>query len=201
MKKIVLHLVIIFFLSAAMNTPAIAQPFTLDSIHVTELKLVDFTPKKSAIKGRINLTHVTQVKDTMYYFVTGVSVYSPTYVSVTTRDKTKPVEVRLHKWNWHDVLRSGNTGDSEHWEDKFRTETDFGIMVVSKNNPVDYAITVWTGEEAKAPLPSPFSKAKASAGDSAASGEFFKKNWMYFVIGILVIIIAFLFIKRKKSAA
>jgi LPXTG-motif cell wall-anchored protein len=173
----------------------------MDSVNVTELKLENFTAKKSAIKGRINLTHVTQVKDTMYFFVKGLSVYAPTYVGVTARDKSKPLDVRLHKWNWHDVLRSGSTGDSGHWEDKFRTETDFGIMIISKDHPADYAITVWSGEDAKPDLPSPFSNTKTAAGDSGAGGAFLKNNWMYIVIGLLVIVIVFLFIKRKKSAA
>jgi hypothetical protein len=177
---------------------AIAQPFTLDSINVTKLELYDYKPADTKVKGRLNVTTVTQVKDTMYYFVNGVSSYAPTYVSVTADDKSKPIDVRLHKWNWHDVLRSGTTDANGHWEDKFRTETDFGIMVICKDKPATYVITVWTGEEAKPDLPSAFSDDKKDAA-AAGGSNFFKKNWMYLVIGLLVIVIAILFLKRKKS--
>lgn len=175
-----------------------AQPFTLDSMKVTELNLYDYKPANVKVKGRLNVTTVTQVVDTMYYFVKGLSAYSPTYVGVTATDKTKQIDVRLHKWNWHDVLRSGTTDANGHWEDKFRTETDFGIMIICKNKPAQYVITVWSGEEAKPDLPTAFSDDKVMTKSSPVV-DFVKKNWMYILIGVLLIVIAILFLKRKKS--
>ena len=195
MKRKTYLLLLTFFL-LCIYCVSYSQPFTLDSMKVTELKLVKYTPKDEKGKGRINLTQVTQVKDTMYFFVNGLSMYSPTYVGITAREKDKKIKVQLHKWNWKDILRSGSTDDKGHWEDKFKTETDFGIMVICKDKPVDYALTVWTGEEAKPELPTVFSNDKKAAGSGSG---FLKKNWMYIVIGLLVIVIGFMFVKRKKT--
>ncbi len=196
-KKIKTYRLLFFVISFFVTTKTIAQPFTLDSINVTELNLFDYKPANVKVNGKLNVTTVTQVKDTMYFFVKGISAYSPTYVSVTANDKTKPIDVRLHKWNWHDVLRSGTTDANGHWEDKFRTETDFGIMIICKDKPAEYVITVWSGEEAKPDLPTPFSKENVGAGGSTVT-DFLKKNWMYILIGLLILIIGILFLKRKK---
>ncbi len=174
---------------------ASTQPFTLDpKIKPVELKLYKYNPPKQPnAKGKISITDVTQVKDTLYFFVKGVSIYSPVYVGVNTKDKSSPVDIRLHKMNWKKADRSGSTGTDGHWQEKFKTENDFGIMIIARNKPSTYAMVVWAGDEAKFNLPSVFRKEVAGGGSN-----FFKKNLMYIIIGVLAIIIGVLFFKLKN---
>jgi len=64
-----------------------AQPFTMNpDIVPTELNLYNFKPAgKDKLDGRINVTSVTQQKDTSYYFAKGFSIYSVGYVGITLK--------------------------------------------------------------------------------------------------------------------
>lgn len=182
-------------LAVVFNNGLSAQPFSLKKeVKPTELKLINFNPKDAKKKGRINLTQVVQVKDTAYYFVKKLSIYSPIVVSVAAADPANPVQVSLHKWNWKNASRPGKpTNDKGYWEEKFSTESDFGIMVVSSQKPVSYNIYVWVGDEVKIDIATPF---KPYTGSS--SNLLSKKN-IFMAIGLLLAIVAaWFFIKRKK---
>jgi hypothetical protein len=186
---------LILLLALVINTGLSAQPFNLKKeIKPTELKLINFNPKDAKKKGRINLTQVVQVKDTAYYFVKKLSIYSPIVVSVAAADPANPVEVSLHKWNWKTESRPGkSTNDKGYWEEKFSTESDFGIMVVAPQKPVSYNIYVWVGDEVKIDMATPF---KPYTGSS--SNLLSKKN-IFMAIGLLLAMVAaWFFIKRKK---
>lgn len=195
MKRIMKLVVLLLILSEAN-----AQPFSLDDrIKPVELNLYPFNPSSQPkAKGRLNVTQVTQQKDTLYFFAKGASIYSPVYVGISTADKEHPIEVRLCKTNWKDLARQGSTGTEGHWEDKFKTEGDFGIMVIAINKPSDYSLTVWNGDEAKFELPTVFNNDKA-AMTAKGGGNFLKDNLLYIVIGVLVLLIAFLFFKLKTK--
>lgn len=182
-----------------------AQPFTLDpAIKPVELKLQPFNPKqkeREKEKGRINVTKVTQVKDTLYYFVQGASIFSPVYVGVTTSDPANKINVQLSKMTWNNVDRKGSTDDKGQWHETFKTENDFGIMVVPDAKPAKYTLMVWVGNEAKIELPSVLNNSKKDSKDISKEGE---KNGsssmlLYVVIGILVALVAFLFFKLKNK--
>lgn len=197
MKKIILLL-----LSVGCLQMAFAQPFTLEKdVNPTKLKFHKFSPPSDPkVKGKLNVTEVTQVKDTMYFFTNEVSIYSPVYVGVTTADKANPLEVRLAKMNWKTPDRSGNTGSTGHWEEKFKTETDFGIMVIAKNKPAKYSLIVWNGDEVNLDMPSVFTNDKGKTAEVKKGGEgFFKKNMLYIIIGLLVIVVGFLVFKLKNK--
>lgn len=149
------HLLIIVWL-LLFSSFSKAQPFTLDpKIKPVELKLYNFNPaKEPKAKGRISITEVTQSEDTLYYFVRGASIYSPVYVAFQTKDASSAIDISLHKMNWNHANRTGTTDPKGHWEDKFKTENDFGIRVTAKSKPVEYAVIVWVGDEPKMELPS-----------------------------------------------
>jgi LPXTG-motif cell wall-anchored protein len=104
----------------------------------------------------------------------------------------------LNKENWHQANKSGETDGKGHWQTSFKTEGDFGIMVVPKTKPAKYTLVTWMGKEAKeVGVSSPFSD-KAPGAD----GGFFKKNLLYIVIGAVVLLgILFFVLKRKKTIA
>jgi hypothetical protein len=182
-----------------------AQPFTLDpAIKPIELKLHKFNPaKEPKAKGKLNVTDVNQVKDTMYFFAKGVSIYSPIYVGVSALDETSPVEVSLHKMNWKEAERTGSTNEKGQWKEQFKTENDFGIRVIANKKPATYSLIVWTGDEPKMELPAVFKKKGDKSGDvkvAGASSNFFKENLLYIIIGVLAVAIIFLLIKRKAKS-
>jgi len=188
---------LLLFLSAGKQ--AVAQPFTMQpDIVPTELNLYPFKPAgKPALEGRMNVTKVTQVKDTLYFFAKGFSIYSPGYVGVTAEDKSNDFEVGLFTENWTTKVQGGNTADSGHWEKKFKTEGDFGIRIIAKNKPSNYTIVIWNGKDVDVDVPSAFTY---GAGGMGGGDGFFKKNWLYLALGAAALIaIIFFMVKRKKK--
>lgn len=176
-----------------------AQPFNLsENVVPTELTLVDYKKDDTLRKGKINITEVTQNKDTAYYFVKGLSMYSPVYFGLTANAEAGNIKINLCKDNWHQANQNGETGDKGHWDAKFKTEGDFGIMVIAEKKPADYSIITWVGDEAKdVGIASPFKNADDKTTKN--SGGFLKNNFMYLIIGLLLVIVAILFFKMKKK--
>ena len=177
-----------------------AQPFSLDErIKPIELTFVNMDPpNKPLAKGRMNVTVINQVEDTMYFFGKGFSTYAPAFIGVTAKDPAKPLQVELCKENWLSASRKGNTGDKGYWEDKFRTEGDMGIRIIAKTKPAGYTIVVWSGEDVKVDVPSAFSKDKPGSSGGGFMG-FLKKNFLYIIIAVLLLVIGFLYFKFKKK--
>ncbi|MFN8290293.1 MAG: hypothetical protein U0U70_08555 [Chitinophagaceae bacterium] len=194
---------LLFLLLASSVLSVTAQPFSLDErVKPTELTLVEYKKDDSLRRGRINVTGVTQVHDTAYYFVQGLSMYSPAYFGITAKSGSPNIKVNLCKNNWHTMDRTGGTADSAHWEVRFKTEGDFGIMVIPQEKPAEYTLCVWTGDEAKeVGISSPFKGSGDNAGktEKAKGGGFLKNNLLYIIIGVLVIAVALLAFKLKKK--
>src|ERR1700681_195724 len=67
--------------------PSSAQPFTLnDKIKPTEITLKTYRAGGGKADGRVYGAVITQTQATQYFFVQGISIYSPSYVGVTTDD-------------------------------------------------------------------------------------------------------------------
>lgn len=176
-----------------------AQPFNLDEkINPIRLELqpIDVATKPD-VKGGMAITEAQQIKDTMYYFVDGLSIYSPTYVSVTTSDDSEPLEVSLHKMNWHQSERSDKTNGEGEWSETFRTEMDFGLRIIANDIPAKYTILVWSGVETDFELP-PIFKKQEKVNSETGAWDFIKDYGLFLVIGLLIIIILLLILKRRK---
>ena len=149
---------ILLLLTITVSIVVQAQPFTLDkNVKPTELLLIPYKNVKDSIwNGKINVTTVKQTVDTMYFFVKGLSIYQPIYIGVDNNNKTQKCKIFLSKDNWKNPDKSGELVNG-FWQQKFKTEGSFGIMVVA-NKPVQtYNITVWVGKELiNRKLPSPF---------------------------------------------
>ena len=210
MKKRLFLLILICI--CCLSIKLVAQPLNMDTaVHPTELKLIKFSPKgEPKGKGWISISKVRQMKDTAYYFCKGLSIYSPAAVIVMAQNKENPVLVSLHKWNWKEHSRKGSTNDKGAWVEKFKTENDFGIMVVAGKKPAEYHLTIWVGEEADMELPTDFkafdgsepdSKVDSNSTKGGADQSFLKKNLLYIIIGVLAAAVAILMFKRKKNQA
>jgi hypothetical protein len=197
-RNLLLPLIIFFLL---LHHQTIAQPFNLEErIQPVELKFEEYKKEGDAkAKGRISINTLTQDNDTSYYFIKGLSMYSPTYFSINSADPAADIKVNLCKENWHKFHHTGTVKGKGIWKNNFKTEGDFGIMVIANKKPAHYVLLVWTGDEIKVELPSVF-KSGDSAG--ASGGGWFKKNMMVVIVGIvaLVVILFLLFkLKNKKS--
>ena len=134
-----------------------AQPFALDEkIKPSELKLTDYTSKDARMKGKVAVAEVTQKNDSLYFFVKGISIFSPVIVLVESMDKTEKLNVSLHKNTWNAVEASGETGADGIWSKTFTTGGDVGIKVGAKKFPTKYQVVVWVGDEVDLPMPTPF---------------------------------------------
>jgi hypothetical protein len=174
-----------------------AQPFTLEEISPVELQFEPYTKKgESKAKGKISMNTLTQDRDTAYYFIQGLSMYSPTYFSLNTTDPNAEIKINLCKENWKKFHRTGEVKGKGLWKADFKTEGDFGIMVVAKKKPVGYVLMVWSGDEMKIDMPSVFKSADAAS----ASGGWLKKNMTLIIVAAAaLLIIAFLLVKLKKK--
>lgn len=178
-----------------------AQPFSLDE-HIQPVEL-NFTEHKKEgeekAKGRISINDLTQDKDTMYYFIKGLNMYAATYFSLNSKEPDADIEILLCKENWHKAHRTGEVKGNKLWKTDFKTEGDFGIMVIANKKPTRYALLVWTGEEMKIDMPSVFKEGDGTGGKTAA-GSGGNKNTLFIVIGVvLVAIIGFLAYKLKNK--
>src|SRR5260370_33973593 len=91
----------VMFLSAAfLSQPMKAQPFTLDEkIKPIELRLDEYKTDDQRAQGRIAQASFIQKENTQYYFVRGISIFSPDYISITTKDPSAGIKISLHKEN------------------------------------------------------------------------------------------------------
>ena len=138
-----------------------------------------------------------QDKDTLYYYVKGLSIYSPTYFSLNSSDPNAGITVNLYKENWHNIHHTGDIKGKGIWNSKFKTEGDFGIMVIAHKKPAKYVLLVWTGEEMKIEMPSVFKTANAAY---IGGGGWLGRNKMTIIIGIAVLlVVSFLFFKLQKK--
>ena len=174
-----------------------ARPFTLDErINPQELKLEDYKKDDAKAKGKINTTAITQETDTMYFYVQGISMYSPTYFNIAASDPAADIKINLCKENWKQAHKSGEIKGKGKWEANFKTEGDFGIQVIAGKKPVKYALLVWVGDEVKVDVPSPF---KSGTGGGGSSGGWMKKNMVLLIVVLAAFaIIGFLVFKLKK---
>lgn len=174
------------------------QPFTLnDRIEPVQLELHNFNPPSvSNAKGKINITEVNQVNDTLYFFVKGISIYSPIYVGIEKFKPDNPLEIGLYKMNWLQADRKGKTDQHGNWDEQFKTDMDFGIMVFSKAIPADYSILVWAGDETGFELPGVFITEDDEKEQTGAWGML-EKNIFYILFGLLIIFMAYFIIKRS----
>jgi len=176
--------------------PLMAQPFTLnDKIKPTELTLAPYRGANGRADGRMYGAVIAQTQEVQYFFVRGVSIYSPDVVSIAAENPSTPIQVSLHKEIWDKPNLQGQTDAAGRWDAKFRTSGDFGIRVAADKLPVTYAVLVWVGNEIDLPLPSPFRK---SGG--APAGRSFGGIGVYVIAGLLIVaIVAALLFKFKPA--
>lgn len=192
----------LFGLLLVLQKNGFAQPFSLDDrIAPRELNFEAFK-KEGAEKanGRISMNQLTQDADTAYYFIRGLSMYSPTYFSLNSSDPSADIKVLLCKENWKTFHHTGEVKGKAIYKNNFKTEGDFGIMVVANKKPANYVLMVWTGDEIKVELPTVFKGADGSSGGSG--GGWFKKNMtlvIVAVVALLIISILLVKLKNKKS--
>lgn len=176
-----------------------AQPFNLDeNVKPVELKFEEYKKEGEAkAKGRISVNTLTQEQDTAYYFIQGLNMYAPTYFSLNSNQPDADITIKLCKENWKTFHRTGEVKGKALWKSDFKTEGDFGIMVIANKEPVTYVLMVWTGDELKVEMPSVFKQADSAA---TSGGGWFKKNMtLVIVAAAALLIISFLLVKLKKK--
>jgi hypothetical protein len=201
--KTITRLLLFFVSFLAMQKSGIAQPFTLDEIQPQELVFTEYKKEGAdKAKGRISVNQLSQDKDTMYYFIQGLNMYAPTYFSLNSAEPDADIKINLCKENWKKFHRTGQVKGKTLWKTDFKTEGDFGIMVVANKKPANYVLMVWTGDEMKIDMPTIFKSADKSGPATGTGGGWFKKNMtLVIVAAIALLIISFLLVKLKKKNA
>jgi hypothetical protein len=126
-------------------------------------------------------------------------MYAPTYFCLNSADPDADIKVNLCKENWHTAHQSGAVQGKALWKSQFKTEGDFGIMVIAHKKPTRYALLVWTGNEMNVTMPAVFKTASAA---DLQKGGWFKNNLLTILVGtaaVLVILFLLFKLKNKKS--
>jgi hypothetical protein len=181
------------------NRQLMSQPFNLtESVQPIELNFTEYKKEGEAkAKGRVSMNTLSQDKDTMYYFIKGLSMYSPTYFSLNSSDAGADIKVNLCKENWHTAHQTGAVTGKGLWKSHFKTEGDFGIMVVANKKPTRYVLLVWTGPEMKVEMPTVF---KTATNTDLQKAGWLKNNLLIVILGAAAVsIILFLLFKLKKQ--
>jgi len=177
---------------------ATAQPFTLDEkIKPAELKLEPLRSGDPKTDGRLYGSTITQTQPVQYFFVQGVSIFSPVYVGVTADDPSASAQIALYKETWDQPHLHGDTGSGGHWDATFRTSGDFGIKMTSDRPQTKYALLVWVGNEVNAPMPSPFTR---SGGSASLTRSSVNVNVLYIIIALLAGALIAVVLMKSKSA-
>ncbi|MBL7727597.1 MAG: hypothetical protein JNM68_07930 [Dinghuibacter sp.] len=181
------------------STGLMSQPFNLNpDINPVELKFKEhFISGTEKPVGRISINELRQETDTAYYFINGISMYAPTYVAVAGNNDSINLKIDLCKENWRQPHRSGSVQGKKKWEEKFKTEGDIGIRVITMGKPVRYGLVVFTGNDMEITLPDAF--AAEAAEKNSGTGGWLKKNLLLLGLGLAVVVLMLLFIRKKKA--
>lgn len=197
MKKIFYSLLLLTVLPGF----SYSQPFNLDpAIEPGELKFTDhFKNGVDKPVGRISLNALTQMADTAYYYIGGMSMYAPTSVALRSENENNDIRIDLFKENWKDVLRTGEVKSASSWESTFRTEGDMGIRVITNQKPADYSLLIYTGNDIDFTVPTAFRKKDTGSGTTTSG--WLKKNTALVVAGIIICILLILLFRKmgKKN--
>jgi hypothetical protein len=181
---------------ALLVNSASAQPFNLDpAIEPGELKFTEhYKSGNDKADGRISLNALTQLTDTAYYFIGGMSMYAPTTVSIRSQNDSSNIKIALFKENWKAVLKSGEIKPTAPWETTFKTEGDMGIRVITDKKPTDYTLMIYTANDIDFEVPTAFTKKKVEGSNFI---NWIKKNALLVGAAVIILILLFLVLRKR----
>lgn len=208
--------VVLVVLSGILGSPALqAEPVDyLKRIKPTTIKL-DETDDATGIVGK-NLRGTTprEAGKALHFVVKGLNIMHPVQVMLISLEPGKDLTLQIHKFNWDEDEATLTTRDQVAAK-TFRTEGGVGFRVSSAEPGVPYILRVRRGEPLPAVREVPFvtgeaartliaSGGAASATNAAAAEEGGSGVVLYLILGVLVVIAAFLgklVLSRRGSAA
>ena len=131
------------------HAQSIAQPFNLtESVQPIELNFTEHKKEgEEKANGRISVNTYNQEQDTAYYFIKGLSLYSPTFFSLNSSDPGTDIKVNLCKENWHSFHQSGAVQGKEIWSAGLKQKAISGSWLLPKRSlPGMYC---WYGQAMK----------------------------------------------------
>ena len=101
------------------------------------------------------------------FLVENLTLVQPVAVGVVADDPSKPIEVKLSKYDFESTDRNGTTDSSGRASFRLRTEGDLRILVRSTTSePAPYSLMVWVGEEVPSEVRGPLVPMKKGSGAS-----------------------------------
>ncbi len=131
------------------------------------------------------------------FLVEGVTALMPVTVLLRPVERGGEVRVQVSKYAWNQPLREGGT-DGDILSLKFRTEGEFQATVLA-DEPTEYRLLVWVGDEVKPELRPVVVKASEYEGDPPGGGGSMVLWVIAGLLGIGVVLLAVLVLRRKSS--
>jgi hypothetical protein len=101
------------------------------------------------------------------FLVENINLMQPVAVGVVADDPSKPIEVKLSKYDFESTDRNGTTDGRGVASFRFRTEGDLRILVRSTTpEPAPYSLMVWVGEEVPSEVRGPLVPVRQRSGAS-----------------------------------
>lgn len=158
---------------------------------------LDPKPMEGLRAGRAVVVKGKAGPDGHRFLVEGVTALMPVTVLLRPVERGGEVRLQVSKYAWNQPLREGET-DGDILTLKFRTEGEFQATVLA-DEPTEYRLLVWIGDEAKPELRPVVVKASEFEGGDEGGGGSIVLWVIAGLLGLGVLLLAVLVLRRKTS--
>lgn len=158
---------------------------------------LDPKPMEGLRAGRAVVVKGKAGPDGHRFLVEGVTALMPVTVLLRPVERGGEVRLQVSKYAWNQPLREGET-DGDILTLKFRTEGEFQATVLA-DEPTEYRLLVWVGDEAKPELRPVVVKASEFEGGDEGGGGSIVLWVIAGLLGLGVLLLAVLVLRRKTS--
>ena len=156
---------------------------------------LDPKPMEGLRAGRAVVVKGKAGPDGHRFLVEGVTALMPVTVLLRPVERGGEVRLQVSKYAWNQPLREGET-DGDILTLKFRTEGEFQATVLA-DEPTEYRLLVWVGDEAKPELRPVVVKASEFEGGDEGGGGSIVLWVIAGLLGLGVLLLAVLVLRRK----
>jgi hypothetical protein len=139
-------------LAAALSVCAAAAPGTPDTPDAWKVQLKSVPQIK---KGKVALYQGTATPSGQHFALDDLSIVQPVAVLVLAKNPEDDLSLQLLKDRWDRAHRTGSTKGTGQVSFAVRTQGEMRILVTAPT-PTPYQLLVWSGDEIKLPMRSPF---------------------------------------------
>jgi hypothetical protein len=139
-------------LAGALGVCAAAAPKAPDTPDAWKVQLKSVPQIK---KGKVALYQGTATPSGQHFALDDLSIVQPVAVALLAKNREDDLSLQLLKDRWDHPYRTGSTKGAGKASFAVRTQGELRILVTAPT-PTPYQLVVWSGDDIKLPMRSPF---------------------------------------------